>query len=66
MSEQLPEQETRGGKNIDWAHARPGQPLPEKPRVPDLDEDGAEYVPAEDGGPYDPARYVNTTGPDAS
>lgn len=57
MSEQQPEPETRGGKNIDWAKAEPGQPLPEKTPPPDEAQ--------EDDGPYDPARYADTTGPGA-
>lgn len=26
-----PVQETRGGDKVDWASARPGEPLPERP-----------------------------------
>lgn len=31
----LPATETRGGKNIDWDNAHPGEPLPEKERPPE-------------------------------
>lgn len=27
----IPEQETRGGNRVDWAQAKPGEPLPELP-----------------------------------
>ncbi len=30
-----PATETRGGKNIDWKNARPGEPLPEKTPEPE-------------------------------
>jgi hypothetical protein len=46
----IPEQETRGGNRVDWAQAKPGEPLPELPpeaypepdseQLPLLDEDG--------------------------
>jgi len=35
-----PVTETRGGENIDWARARPGEPLPEKPPEGDDDAGG--------------------------
>ena len=33
--ETQPEQETRGGEDIDWDQAEPGQPLPEKIPAPE-------------------------------
>lgn len=36
----VPAQETRGGDKVDWKHAKPGQPLPERgENFPDPDSE---------------------------
>lgn len=35
----IPEQETRGGDRVDWAQAKPGEPLPELPPEECLEPD---------------------------
>ena len=37
--EEIPAEERRGGKNVDWTRAKPGKPLPER-------EDGQPPAPA--------------------
>jgi hypothetical protein len=46
----VPAQETRGGNRVDWAEAKPGEPLPELPSDAYLEPD-SQQLPLGDNEP---------------
>lgn len=49
MNKPVPATEFRGGDHPDWAHAKPGQPLPELPDAEYLEPDSTELPDDESG-----------------